>query len=134
MNMPRFWREIQGRYNLVGNKCTNCGTYYFPKRDICPKCHRKSIGKMETVRFKGTGKVISWTVVHDPHPEYRDMRPYIMAIIELDEGPRLTAQIVDCEPEEMHTGMKVRDTFRKLAEDGKEGVIFYGYKFKPVRE
>ncbi len=131
MNMPRFWREISGRYNLIGSRCGNCGEYFFPKRDICPKCHRKSMGKMESVKFSGTGKVISYSIVHDPHPAYSDMRPYVMAIIELDEGPKLTSHIVDCEPEDVHTGMRVKATFRKLAEDGKEGVIFYGYKFKP---
>lgn len=131
MNMPRFWREIQGRYNLSGSRCENCGKYFFPKRDICPECHRKSIGKMKSVEFAGTGKVISYSIVHEPHPAYSDMRPYVMAIIELDEGPRLTSQIVDCEPEDVHAGMRVRATFRKLAEDGKEGVIFYGYKFRP---
>ncbi|MFQ5920105.1 MAG: Zn-ribbon domain-containing OB-fold protein, partial [Thermoplasmata archaeon] len=40
MAIPRFWREIQSRYNLVGTQCGNCGTLDFPPRDVCPKCGR----------------------------------------------------------------------------------------------
>lgn len=129
MAIPRFWRETPSRYNLIGTKCKNCDTIYFPPRLICPKCHRKSIGKLEPIKLKGEGEVITYTVIHDGPKQFEMQIPYVMAIIELDEGVRLTAQIVECEPNEIKIGMRVKSTFRKLGEDGKAGVIHYGYKF-----
>ena len=73
--------------------------------------------------------MITYTVIHDGPKQFEMQIPYVMAIIELDEGVRLTAQIVECEPNEVKIGMRVKSTFRKLGEDGKAGVIHYGYKF-----
>jgi uncharacterized OB-fold protein len=56
--------------------------------------------------------------------------PYAVGIIELDEGAKITAQIVDCDVNELNIGDEVEVVFRKIREDGKEGVISYGYKFK----
>ena len=58
------------------------------------------------------------------------MAPYVLAIIQLDEGPRLTAQ-VDCKPEEIYIGMRVKAAFRKILEEGEDGIIHYGTKFIP---
>ncbi|MEW6070543.1 MAG: Zn-ribbon domain-containing OB-fold protein [Candidatus Thermoplasmatota archaeon] len=132
MHVPRFWRETQRRYNLIGNECTVCGRKYFPPRPVCPECHRLSIGKMKDFKFSGEGEVFTYTVVHSGVNAFEYQVPYIMAIIELKEGARLTGQIVDVEPENVKIGMKVQATFRKIGEDGSAGMIYYGYKFKPV--
>ncbi|MEM2446812.1 MAG: zinc ribbon domain-containing protein, partial [Candidatus Bathyarchaeia archaeon] len=39
--VPRFWRKIKYRYDVVASYCENCGNYYYPQREICPKCRRK---------------------------------------------------------------------------------------------
>ncbi len=62
---PRFWRQNPSRYNMVGIRCDSCGRNFFPPRAICPVCHRKSVGKMVPVKFKGEGKVYSFTEVHE---------------------------------------------------------------------
>jgi uncharacterized OB-fold protein len=131
---PRFWRENPSRYNLVGFKCNNCGKTYFPPRAICPICHRKSVGKIEEVKLKGTGKVYSVTEVHDTLDELAMMKPYLVAIVEMDEGPKLTGQVIDCEPCDVAIGTPVRVALRKLGEEGSAGVIHYGYKFVPVKD
>jgi len=131
---PRFWRENPSRYNLMGFKCNSCGRHYFPPRAICPVCHRKSVGKMEKVKLRGTGKVFSFTDVHEGLEDIALHKPYIVAIVELDEGPRVTAQIIDCEACDIQIGTPVRATMRKLSEEGPSGVIHYGYKFAPVKE
>ena len=56
-------------------------------------------------------------------------KPYIIALIELDEGAKILGQIIDAEPEEVKIGDRVRSTLRKLGEEGKAGIIYYGYKF-----
>ena len=132
MPIARFWRETPSRYNLYGKKCGKCGEVFFPPRDLCPKCRRQSIGKMEKVQLKGTGKVISHSTVHDGLPSFQMQIPYVMAIIEFDEGAKITGQIVDCAPDEVKIGSKVEAVFRKLGEEGKCGIIHYGYKFKLI--
>jgi uncharacterized OB-fold protein len=131
---PRFWRENPSRYNLVGFKCNNCGKTYFPPRAICPVCHRKSVGKIEPVKLRGTGKIYSMTEVHEGLEELVPQRPYVLAMIEMDEGPKVTAQIIDCDACDLQIGTPVRVTMRKLSEEGSSGVIHYGYKFIPVRD
>lgn len=125
----RFWREIPSRYNLIGSKCGNCNKTYFPQRILCPDCHRKSVGKMSEHRFPSEGKVATYTVVHNAPSGFEMQVPYIMAIVKLDEDVSLTAQIVDCKPEDVEIGMTVRAVFRRIGQDGKDGAIHYGYKF-----
>ena len=84
---------------------------------------------MEDYQFKGTGTVVTPTVVHQAQSGYEMFGPYCMAIIELDEGPRITSQIVDCNPENVKSGMKVKSVFRKLGEDSESGILHYGTKF-----
>jgi hypothetical protein len=133
MNIPRFWREISSRYNLIAAKCPRCGRVYFPPRAVCRECHRASIGKMERLKLRGTGSVVTHTTVHEAPRDFEMQVPYAVAIIEMDEGVRLTGQVIDCSPGDVKIGMKVRATFRKLGEDGKSGVIHYGYKFVPSK-
>ena len=132
MAIPRFWREIPSRYNLIGSKCGSCGTLDFPPRAVCPKCGRKSVGKMERTKLKGTGKVVTYTVIHDAPKDFEMMKPYVLAIVELDEGLRVTSQVIDVDPAAVKIGMPVETAFRKLGEEGEAGVIHYGYKFRPA--
>ena len=129
MSVPRFWRELESRYNLIGSYCKLTKTYHFPKRSFNPEAGRESIGSMVDYQFKGTGKVLCSTVVHQPQAGYEMFGPYCVAIIELDEGPKITSQIVDCEPEMVKPNMKVRSVFRKLGEDSESGILHYGTKF-----
>ncbi|WP_423792189.1 Zn-ribbon domain-containing OB-fold protein [Methanocaldococcus indicus] len=130
MEVVRSWRHIKERYNLIGVKCLNCGTIYFPSRVICPKCRRKT--KFEKIKLSGRGKIYSYSVVHVPPKDFEKLAPYVIAIVELEEGTKITAQI-DCKPEDVYIGMPVEVVFRRIKEDGDDGVIVYGYKFKPVK-
>jgi uncharacterized protein len=136
MSIARFWRETPRRYNLGGSRCANCGTVYFPPRMVCVECpsHRQSIEKMAPFQLSGEGEVISFTVVHDPAEGFEMQVPYVMALVKTVEGPILTGQIVDVNPPKVSIGLKVHATFRKLREEGKAGVIHYGYKFAPAEE
>jgi uncharacterized OB-fold protein len=127
-DIVRTWRHIPQRYNLIGSKCTNCNGLYFPPRVICPKCRRK--GNIENIQFKGKGKVYSYSVVHTPTDDFKEVAPYAVAIVELDEGAKLTTQLVDCDVDDIEIGDSVEMVFRKIREDGEDGVISYGFKFK----
>lgn len=130
MTVPRFWREIPQRYNLQGSRCKACKGTYFPPREVCPECRRASIGRMEPARLSGRGTVLEWTVVHKAAAGYEKHVPYILALIQSDEGPVLTGQIVDVDPALVHNGAAVQAVFRRLGEDGEAGVIYYGTKWR----
>jgi uncharacterized OB-fold protein len=109
---------------------------------------------MENVKLKGTGSIVSYTIIHEASESFKDQVPYVMAIIELDEGTRLTGQIVNanCKEndierpsnndeanrsvstrlKEIEIGSRVKSVFRRISEDGKSGIIHYGYKFKLI--
>ncbi|HTX43277.1 MAG TPA: Zn-ribbon domain-containing OB-fold protein [Methanocella sp.] len=128
MSVPRFWREIPARYSLIGSRCDTCGTYYFPPRRFCPKCRRA--GRLVEHQYKGTGEVVTYTIIHTPGDHYLGNKPYVLAIVRLDEGPMMTTQVI-CDPAEAKIGMRVRPVFRKIGEDGDKGMIHYGTKFVP---
>ncbi len=131
LSVPGSWRKIPYRYRLEGTKCETCGTIYFPPRVICPKCRRK--GKIVPFKnFSGKGKIVSWSVVYTPPAGFEELAPYILAIIELEEGPRVLAQVVDAKEEDMAPGKEVELVTRRMQEDNPRGLILYGYKFRLV--
>ncbi|MCX6664497.1 MAG: Zn-ribbon domain-containing OB-fold protein [Euryarchaeota archaeon] len=128
--VARFWREIPQRYNFMGNKCGSCERIFFPPREACPFCRRKSMGKMQEVQLTGKGEVVTYTIIHVGPEEFEEQVPYPIAIIKLEEGPQITGQIVDCSIDDIHIGLKVESTFRRIQAEGYTGAIYYGYKFK----
>lgn len=133
MNVPKIWRKTKEYYSLIGKKCPKCNELYFPSRDVCKKCGCYNLDDYE---FKGVGEIETFTIIrtaNDSEFEKPFRRiPYILAIIKLDEGPRLTAEIVDCNIEEVEIGKRVEFVFRKILEYSERGVIQYGYKFRLI--
>jgi uncharacterized OB-fold protein len=128
MTVSRFWRKIPHRYNLIGTHCRTCNEYYFPPRQMCPNCRRD--GNIESHKFEGNGEVVTYTVIHTAAKGFEMQTPYNLAIIKLDEGASLTAQVI-CHRDEMRIGMRVHSVFRKLGEESEKGMIYYGTKFIP---
>jgi uncharacterized OB-fold protein len=131
-NLAITWRRLPERYRLAGNSCTNCKTNYFPTRKLCPKCRRK--GKLVAKQFSGKGKIYSFTELTAGPVGFELEIPYVLAIIELDEGPKITAQVVGVSEKDIKTGDSVEMVFRKIMEDSAEGLIHYGYKFRLARK
>jgi len=122
----RYWREIPQRYRLEANKCSKCGIKFFPPRLICPECKNR---ELEKTKIAETGKIITYTIIRVPPHQFVDQAPYAVGIVELDDGAKLTAQIVDCDFEDLKIGQKVRIEFRKIFDEGESGILCYGYKF-----
>ncbi len=131
-NLAITWRRLPERYRLAGNHCQNCKTNYFPTRKLCPKCRRK--GKLVPKQFSGKGKIYSFTEVTSGPVGFELEVPYVLGIIELEEGPKLTAQVVGVSEKDVKIGDSVEMVFRKIMEDSEEGLIHYGYKFRLVRK
>jgi uncharacterized OB-fold protein len=81
-------------------------------------------------KLSGKGEIITFTIIHVGPENFEQQIPYPIAIIKLDEGPKVTAQIVDCNIDDLKIGKRVESTFRKIQDDGYTGAIYYGYKFK----
>lgn len=126
--LPLHWRLIPQRYSLLGSECVTCGAKYFPRRQVCGNCRRK--GKLQNIIYSGKGEIFSYTVIHAAPRGFEYRKPYVLAIIKLAEGPMLTAQIVDCEPQEVGIGSKVKSVFRRIEARGDSEIIKYGYKFR----
>lgn len=88
---------------------------------------------MEEHKFKGTGTVVTFTTIYTATEDFDRQTPYNLAIIRLDEGPRLTGQIV-ASANEVKIGMRVQPVFRILGKEGDRGIIYYGTKFIPADE
>ena len=129
MGIPQYWRLQQQNYRLVGEVCTRCGNRIFPPRDVCPECAQPAY---EPYQFSGKGKIYSHTVVYNAPAGYEEYAPYAVALVRLEEGPLVTAQLTDVSPDEVEIGMPVEMVTRKIREFGEEGVIVYGYKFRPA--
>ncbi len=127
-SIPLTWRRIPYRYRLEGTKCETCGRVFFPPRSVCPHCRRK--GKIVPMKFSGKGRIYSYTTVYVAPEGYERNVPYVLAIVELDEGARVTGEIVDAKEEDVEMGKRVEVVFRKLQQEDPEGVIHYGYKFR----
>ena len=126
--LPLIWRRSKERYRLLGNRCQSCNQAYYPSRKICSKCRRASKHVPEEMPKKG--KVISFTQVFSAPEGFENEAPYFLALIELDNGVIILSQIVDSPSERIVIGAPVKMIFRRVFEDGSQGALAYGFKFK----
>jgi hypothetical protein len=85
----------------------------------------------ERFTFAGTGEICSYTTLQDPPEGFEDQAPYTLALIKLDEGPLITAQLTDLDGP-VSIGDRVEMVTRKLTTEGPRGMIVYGYKFRKI--
>lgn len=118
-----FWdATAEGRFLL--QRCDACDlVIWFPRRN-CPQCWTETLSTFDA---SGRGEVYSHTVIHKGSNEFKDAAPYVVAYVELDEGPRVLTNIIGCDPAEVHVGMPVEVVF----EDTGAGNALY--RFRPTR-
>lgn len=129
MITPRYHREIPQRYRLEAGQCTGCGQVHFPPRQVCKKCFGR---EFETVTMPTRGKVLTYTVVDIPPAEFDLMKPYVNAIVELENGVRLTCMVCEAPPDKVEIGTEVEIVFRRLQTGREWEVLQYGYKARLV--
>lgn len=93
---------------------------------------KKHIELGERFTFAGTGEVYSYTTVQEAPEGYEGQAPYMLALVKLDEGVLITAQITDVDGDSLKIGDRVEMVTRKLTTEGERGMIIYGYKFRKV--
>ena len=103
------------RHELFVQRCTECGTYRFPAREICSSCLSRA---SEWTKVSGEGEVYSYNVMHQVyHPGFADAVPYAVVIVKLKEGAKITSNIVGMKPSEIRIGMPVRVVFEDVSEE-----------------
>ena len=117
-----FWDGCR-KHQLLLQKCTHCGTHQFYPRSMCQRCMSDTVIWVEA---SGKGRIRSFTVVRRPvSPAYAAQTPYVVALIQLDEGPTLMSNIIDCDTDALRIGQAVSVLF----EDWSEQITIP--KFKP---
>lgn len=109
-----YWKAaVDGR--LLIQRCQACGAYQFYPRAHCTSCGADGPAWHEAT---GRGVVHTFSVVHrNGSPGFADEVPYVFAIVELEEGPRMTANVLDVDPEDVVVGMPVEVTFTPISDE-----------------
>jgi len=123
----RGWRSRHGRYRLVGTVCLSCDAVHFPSRRVCPSCRSRDLAEKALSR---TGKVVCAAEDRTPLAGHagRPVSPF--AIITLDDGPSVLAELVEVEA--VTPGLRVEMVIRKWRRES-NGLYQYGYKFREAR-
>ena len=135
----KMWRQRRERYRLVGSRCQSCGQLWWPRRiaGVCGKCNSRNL---EDFEFSHEGEVIACFVeaTKFPYPLLQGFEVYgdsrIHAMVKLKEGVYIgPTEIVDCPPEQIKEGMKVKMVTRKLRRES-NGNWMYGYMWVRAEE
>lgn len=106
-----FWEGCK-RHELLIQRCPECHIYRFYPSSLCPKCMS---AQAEWARVSGRGHIYSYAIGrHVRSPAWADAVPYILGIIELEEGVRMMSNVVECKPEEAWIGMPVEVVFEDV--------------------
>lgn len=125
------WRLEQSRYAIVGIHCKKCDAFLFPKMALCSKCHEAE--NIEEYFFSNKGTLIQWTIIHAATRGFEISTPYYYGIVELEHGVKVSTQITGVnESKKLKKGMPIEMVFRKLFEDGNQGILTYGFKAQPI--
>src|SRR5262245_30565110 len=107
-----FWEATQ-RHQLLVPRCDRCQRRFFNPLPACPHCRSMEWSWVES---PGTGTLYAYSVVHQaPDPQIEV--PYVLAIVDLDDGWRMMTNIVDCDPAELENGMPVTVAFRSISDE-----------------
>lgn len=121
-----FYWEKAKQHELWLRKCNGCQRAYFYPRDICPTCFSRDTG---WIKASGKGTLHTFAIVHRaPTPAFKGDVPYVVAFVDLEEGPRMPTNLVGVEPDpsKIRVGMPVEVVF----EDITDKIALP--KFKPV--
>ena len=107
-----FWSACRD-HRLTMQCCSECEHHQYPPATFCEKCRSS---KLRWVAVSGRGSVFSWIVVRHPIPSdvFGDVVPYVVALIELEEGPRMASNVIGCDVEAITDGMAVEVVFEDV--------------------
>jgi uncharacterized protein len=109
-----FW-DAAAEQRLLLRRCGDCDTTHFYPRPFCPRCWS---GNVSWVQASGRATLYTWSVVHSNDlPPFGDRVPYVAAVVDLEEGPRMMTNVVDCDAADLRIGMDLEVTFSQRTDD-----------------
>ncbi len=108
----RFWEGARAG-ELWLRRCLDCRKSHHYPRDLCPECFSRNV---EWFKASGHGRLFTFAIVHRaPHPAFEGDVPYVAAIVELDEGPKMATNVVGAgaDPAALQIGMRLRAVYEK---------------------
>ncbi len=129
MDLAKHWRLKGARYRLEGQRHQSTGEVRFPAQ---PAALGEQADAWETVALSGRGEIWSFSVLRQVPAGFEEFAPYPVALVKLEEGPLVTAQLTDCSEDEISIGQPVEMVTRRLVDTGEDGLLVYGYKFRPT--
>jgi uncharacterized OB-fold protein len=106
-----FWDGLRQRKVLI-QRCRDCSLSFFYPRSNCPRCLSAALDWTEV---SGLGRLYTYTVARRPTaPMFQDEAPQKIAVVELDEGPRLTTTLVNVDEKDIQVGMRLRPVFEDV--------------------
>lgn len=113
---------------LIGSRCPDCDSYFFPRREICLNCSRQGLDNAE---LSTRGKVWTYTIARQTPPGSLIEAPYAIAQVQLPEMVMIGTVLTGCDPDSVHVGMDVEMVLDKVREDS-DGNDVVAYKFRPT--
>ncbi|WP_416899976.1 MAG: Zn-ribbon domain-containing OB-fold protein [Minwuia sp.] len=108
-----FWAAC-AQERLTIQKCGSCGAVQHYPRSLCIACGSHDL---DLIDASGRGEVFTFTINHRaPSPAFAADAPYVIALIDLEEGPRMMMNVIGCEPADVRIGMKVKVVFEPRGE------------------
>lgn len=132
ISLPQYGATIDERLRLVAGECAACGRLVYPRRQVCPGCGADAFAERP---LSGRGEIHSFTVILGATvPSEFDLEQQMtgdvcVAVVALEEGPRMIARLADADPAALSIGQPVEARVRRLYDQ--EGVLRYGLKFVP---
>lgn len=109
-----YWKAAKA-HRLLIKHCADCGKHHFYPRELCPYCHSDAVQWTEA---RGTGTIYSFTIARRPAgPAFKPDAPYVVAIVELDEGPRMMTNITGSPPGSIRIGQRVSVAYEDVSEE-----------------
>jgi uncharacterized OB-fold protein len=109
-----YWAAARD-HRLLIKRCADCGATHFYPRPFCPVCWSSAVAREEA---SGDAVLYTWSIVHQNDlPPFPDQVPYVAAVVDLAEGPRMMTNVVDCDPDTLDVGMALRVTYRDLTDE-----------------
>jgi uncharacterized OB-fold protein len=108
-----YWDGLRDR-KLLMPRCDACGKYWFPPSLLCPHCNAT---KWTWTSTSGRGRIFSYVVYHRVyHPGFADEVPYAVAVIELDEGPRMVSNVIGIAPDKVACDLRVEVVYQPITD------------------
>lgn len=109
-----FW-DATREHKLLIKRCRSCGAFHFYPRPFCPKCWSEDV---EWVEASGKATLYTWSVVHQNDlPPWPERVPYVAAVVDLVEGPRMQTNIIECPFDELVDGLALEVVFRDTSDE-----------------